>query len=788
LCFIDLVDRLLHSPLNNLYKYKIIASFRRIFRLEKCKPKMVMDFPLNRRNIIAALRFAPTILLCAISLNGQVSVLTYHNDLSRTGQNLNETILTPTRVSSGQFGKLFSEAVDGQVYAQPLYMAAVNIPGKGLHNVVFVATEHDSVYAFDADRDAAAPLWHANFTNFALGVTAAPADSLACNVIMPEVGITGTPVIDPATGTLYVVAMTLEQFGQTYVQRLHALDVATGAEKPGSPVEIQASMAGTGDGNTMVRFNPRFYKQRSGLLLLNGVVYTAWSSHCDAGNYHGWVVGYNAETLQQVSVYTSTPNWYAGSFWQGGAAPAADADGNIYVVSGNGTFDADRGGSDLGESIIKLSTIPGLSVADYFTPFNADLLSEKDMDLGSSGALLLPDAAGTPAHPHLLVSGSKEGRIYVLDRDKMGHFQPGSDSQIVQSLPAAVGPVFGIPVYFNNTVYFAGKGDVVKAFSISNGLLSEKPVSQSVGPVPYLGLVPSISANGSTNGILWTIDSSAQLHAFDALNLRNELYHASVGSYVKFSTPTIANGKVYVGTMNSLVVFGLLNSGAGTVDSIVNAAGFQPGPVAPGSIVSVFGSKLAPSVASAQTLPLPTSLEGTSIRVNGVPSPLYYVSPTQVNAQIPYEVSTGPATVILSIGANVLPPVALTIQPSAPGLFLLGQNRALVQNQDGSINGPGHPATPGSIVTAYLTGQGPLDLPVPSGSAAPPDPLIGAAAQVTATLGGQTGEVTFAGMTPGLVGVFQVNLRIPALAPGDYPLAVAVGRAMSNAALISVGG
>jgi uncharacterized protein (TIGR03437 family) len=747
-----------------------------------------MDFPLNRRNIIEALRFAPTILLCAISLNGQVSVLTYHNDLSRTGQNLNETILTPPKVSSGQFGKLFSAAVDGQVFAQPLYMPGVNIPGKGLHNVVFIATEHDSVYAFDADRDAAGPLWRASFLNFALGVTAVPADSLACNVIMPEVGITGTPVIDPATGTLYVVAMTLEQFGQTYVQRLHALDVTTGAEKPGSPVEIQASMAGTGDGNTMVRFNPRFYKQRSGLLLLNGVVYTAWSSHCDAGNYHGWVIGYDAETLQQVSVYTSTPNWYAGSFWQGGAAPAADANGNIYVVSGNGTFDAERGGSDLGESIIKLSTTKGLAVADYFTPFNADLLSEKDMDLGSSGALLLPDEAGSPAHPHLLVSGSKEGRIYVLDRDKMGHFQPGSDSQIVQSLPGAVGPVFGIPAYFNNTVYFAGKGDAVKAFPISNGLLSEKPLSQSVGPVPYLGSVPSISANGSTNGILWTIDSFAQLHALDASNLKNELYHGSVGSYVKFSTPTIANGKVYVGTMNNLVVFGLLNSGAGTVDAIVNAAGFQPGPVAPGSIVSVFGSNLAPSVATAQTLPLPTSLGGTSIRINGVPSPIYYVSPTQINAQIPYEVSAGPATVILSVGLNVLPPVALTIQPSAPGLFMLGQDRALVQNQDGSLNGPGHPATPGSIVTAYLTGQGPLDLPVPSGSAASSDPLIGAAARVTAMIGGQNAEVTFAGMAPGMVGVFQVNLRIPVFAPGDYRLAVGVGGAMSNAALISVGG
>jgi uncharacterized protein (TIGR03437 family) len=327
----------------------------------------------------------------------------------------------------------------------------------------------------------------------------------------------------------------------------------------------------------------------------------------------------------------------------------------------------------------------------------------------------------------------------------------------------------------------------VKAFSFSHGLLSEKPVSQSVSPVPYLGLVPSISANGSTNGILWTIDSAAQLHAFDASNLRNELYHGSVGSYIKFSTPTIANGKVYVGTMNSLVVFGLLDSGAGIVDAIVNAAGFQPGPLAPGSIVSIFGYNLAPSVASAQSVPLPTSLEGTSIRVNGVPSPIYYVSPTQVNAQIPFEVATGPATVIVSVGLNVLPSLALTIQPSAPGLFMLGQNRALVQNQDGSTNGPDHPATPGSIVTAYLTGQGALDLPVPSGSAAPPDPLIGAALRVTAMIGGQNANVTFAGMTPGLVGVFQVNLRIPVLAPGDYPLAVEVGSAISNAALITVG-
>ena len=746
-----------------------------------------MNFPLNRRIQNKALRVGLPTLFFALSLNGQVSVLTYHNDLARTGQNLYETILTPSRVTSGQFGPLFSALVDGQVYAQPLYMQSLNIPGKGLHNVVFVATEHDGVYAFDADRKADAPLWYVNFTNPALGITTAPADSLACSVISPEVGITGTPVIDPATGTLYVVAMTLEQFGQVYVQRLHALDVATGAEKPASPVEIEASVTGTGDGNTLVRFSPRFYKQRSGLLLMRGVVYTAWSSHCDAGNYHGWMIGYDAKTLQRVSAYTSTPNWFAGSFWQGGAAPGADADGNIYVVSGNGTFDADRGGSDLGESVIKLSTVQGLSVADYFSPFNANQLSEKDMDLGSSGALLLPDSAGTAAHPHLLVSGSKEGTIYVLDRDNLGHFQSGSDSQIVQSLRAAVGPLFGIPVYFNNTIFFAGKDDVIKVFSISNGLLSEKPVSQSVGPVPYLGSVPSISANGSSNGILWTIDSSAQLHAFDASNLGIELYRGNIGSYVKFSTPTIANGKVYVGTMNSLQVFGLVDSGLGSVDAIVNAADFQPGPVAPGSIVAVFGSQLAPTAASANGLPLPAVLEGTSMRVNGVPAPLYYVSPTQLDAQIPYEISAGLATVTISSAANLLPPLELAIQSTAPGLFVTGENRALVQNQNGATNGPNRRAAPGSVVTAYLTGQGPLDLPISSGRAAPSEPLIGAVAGVAATVGAQNAEVIFAGMAPGMVGVFQVNLRIPALPAGDYPLSVGIGPAISNAGLISVG-
>src|ERR1700722_2221079 len=256
---------------------------------------------------------ANSILMCALWWNCHVSVPTYHNDLARSGQNLDETVLTPASVSSGKFGQLFSYALDGQVYAQPLYLPGVVIPGKGIHNVVFVATEHDSVYALDADNYLAAPLWHVSFLNPTRGVLAASSADLGCGSIVPEVGITATPVIDPVSGSLYVVAMTEEPTSDGYAHRLHALDVTTGAEKPGSPVEIQASVPGQGDGTTTVHFRPWLYKERAGLLLLNGVVYTAWSSHCDAGNYHGWIIGYDARTLHQTAVYTSTPNWNAGS-------------------------------------------------------------------------------------------------------------------------------------------------------------------------------------------------------------------------------------------------------------------------------------------------------------------------------------------------------------------------------------------------------------------------------------------------------------------------------------------
>jgi uncharacterized protein (TIGR03437 family) len=720
------------------------------------------------------------VFLSVLSLSGQVNVLTYHNDLSRTGQNLSETILTPSSLRVGEFGQLFSDPVDGQVYGQPLYMWGLNIAGKGFHNVVFVVTEHDSVYAFDADNNTgsnAAPLWQASFINPAAGITSVPADNLGCNVITPEVGITSTPVIDPITGTLYVVAMTLESFGQTYVHRLHALDVQTGAEQPGSPVEIQASAPGTGDGNSTVTFQPWLYKERAGLLLLNGVVYTAWSSHCDSGNYHGWLIGYDAKTLQRVAVYTSTPNWEAGSIWQSGAAPAADANGNIYVVTGNGTFDAERGGGDLGDTVIKLATTNGLSVADYFTPFNADLLDIEDMDLGSSGALLLPDTAGTSQHPHLLVTGGKEGRIYLVDRDRMGHFSPGSDSQIVQSLPAAVGPLFGIPAYFNNTVFFGAKNDALKAFPISNGLLSEIPSSESTGAMPYLGSVPSISAHGTKDAIVWSIQPDA-LHAYDATNLASQLYSGSFGSYIKFSTPSIANGKVYVGTENSVAVFGLLKSPG--ISAIVNSAGNGAGAAAPGSIVSIYGTNLAAGAATASQNPLPKVLAGSRILINGLLAPLLSAGPTQINAQVPYEVPAGIATVVAIEGNSVSTPVALQIQETAPGIFA-------ALNQDGTVNGPAHRASPGSTLLVFLTGVGPTEPSLPTGVAAPAGQPVSAMAPLSASIGGQTAPVLAAGLEPGLVGVFTVTLRVPPQAPGNHPLVIQAGGVLSNSLAVNIG-
>ena len=716
--------------------------------------------------------------LAACPLAAQVSVLTYQYDVSRAGANLHETVLNPSNVNVSQFGKLFSDLVDGYVYAQPLYVPGVNIPGSGIHNVVYVATEHDSVYAFDADG-AGAPLWHASFLNPS-GVTTVPYQDTGCDQITPEIGITSTPVIDPQGGTLYTVAMTKES--GNYVHRLHALDITTGQERPGSPVTIQATYPGTGEGGSTLTFRAKDYKQRPGLLLLNGVVYTAWSSHCDLGQYHGWLIAYDAATLAQVSVYNSTPNGNEGSFWAGGAAPAADADGNIYVVTGNGDFNYASGGPNLGESYIKLSTSNGLAVKDYFTPFDYAPLNASDTDTGSAGVVLLPDSAGSAAHPHLMTGGGKEGGIYLLDRDHLGGLGSGSD-QVVQSIPAGIAALFGNPAYFNQAVYFCGANDNLKVFPIAQAQMTSLPSSASALSFGFPGCVPSISANGSTAGIVWILEASGALHAYGAANLAKELYNSTqnsardtLGGYVKNSVPAIANGKVYAGTTNSLAVYGLLNGGLQGM-AVTNAASGDRTAVSPGSIASLYGSGLAQSTAAAATFPLPLTLGGAAVTVNGTPAPLLYASAEQVNFQVPPQTSPGTATIAVTLNGSPAGATAVNVQPAAPGIFLIGQTAAAAIPAQVSAGG---------AVALFVTGLGATAPPVAAGAAAPLDTFSTTAAVVTATVGGQPATVFFAGLAPGFAGLYQVNLFVPQLPPGDYPVQISAGGADSNSAILSI--
>ena len=503
---------------------------------------------------------------------------TYHNDNARTGLNSQEVALAPASVNSARFGKLRSFPLDGQAIASPLYAAGVTIPGNGVHNVVYVATEHDSVYAFDADGSGATPLWQVSFINPAAAVTTVPAgDTGECCDIAPEIGITSAPVIDPATATMYVVAKTKEVVGSStnYVQRLHALDIGTGAEKFGGPVVITATVPGTGIGSNhgQLPFNSLLENQRTALLLNSGRVYMAFASHGDNQPYHGWVFAYSAATLQQVVALCVTANGEGAGIWQSGDGLASDAAGNIYFITGDGTFDANTGGSDYGDSYVKIG--PDGAVLDYFTPANQATLDSGNIDLGAGGPMLLPDQPG--AHPHLLVSAGKNGSIDLVNRDSMGHYNAtGGDSQIVQTLPNIF--PFGTPepgnysaaTYFNGTVYFSPVADNLQAFTLTNGLLSTSATSRSPEIYPYPGGTTSISSNGTTNGIVWAIQvngtsAPAVLRAYDATNLGIELYSSDQNTTrdgldpaAKFTAPLIANGKVFVTSSGRLTVYGLL--------------------------------------------------------------------------------------------------------------------------------------------------------------------------------------------------------------------------------------
>ena len=513
------------------------------------------------------------LLLCGSLCAAQVAVTTYHNDNYRSGSNTQEVSLTPTSVSQQTFGRVNVFPVTGYVYAQPLYVPNVVIGGVS-HNVVFIATEHDQVYAFDARTGA--QLWHTSLLrspSALMLVTPVSSSDVNCGDLVPEIGITGTPVIDTANSTMYLVAkykvQDLTTHTTTFHQQIHGLSLQNGIERQ-PPREISATYPGTGGGSQggVLTFDPLVEAQRTGLMLLNGKVYVSWASHCDGGNYHGWLMAFTEGTLALSKVYVDTPNGYEGGFWGSGAAPAADSSGSVYSTSGNGDFSANSGGSDYGDSVVRLNPTQ-LTVSDYFTPWDQQTLDDNDSDFGSGGTLLLPDQAGG-SHPHLLIQVGKEGTIDLIDRDNMGHWQSGSDSQIVQTMPYAIGGLWSSPAFWNNSVYFGGYNDELKAYAFNpqTQLLSTGPTSQSPEEFYFPGPTPSITSNGTNNGIAWVIQGDgtyAVLRAYSATNLGNELYNSEqnsgrdrAGLPVKFTVPTVADGHVFVGTQNQVAEYGLL--------------------------------------------------------------------------------------------------------------------------------------------------------------------------------------------------------------------------------------
>ncbi|HKW63368.1 MAG TPA: hypothetical protein VJN89_12545 [Candidatus Acidoferrum sp.] len=512
-----------------------------------------------------------SIALGASGAAAQVTTSQYDN--LRSGATLNEKTLTPRNVSPTQFGKLGAFKVDGAVYAQPLFVPAVEIPAKGTHDVLFVATEHDTIYAFDAYRPNDAPLWQVSLLDKKLDEETVGSRDVQCPFIQPEVGITSTPVIDLQSGTLYVLARSMIGHwfkDNEYFQRLHALAITTGAEKFGGPVQITASVRGKGDGSTKgeVRFDALRENPRAALLLVNNVVYLSWGSSCDVDPYHGWVMAYDAQTLAQKAVLNVTPDGSEGGIWGSDTGLGADANGNVYVATGNGTFDAASGGRDYGDSLLKLM-LDGSSmvVRDYFTPFNQAQLNDADADLGSSGPTLLPDQPGT--HRHLLLQPGKGAMIYVIDRDQMGQFRAEGDA-VVQRIRTAGGG-YGAMAYWNANVYFACSGDSLRNYALENGQLKLRSSSSMKFDNP--GATPSVSADGNKNAIVWAIATktwngparSAVLYGFDVSNLSEPIYTSEqnsqrdrAGMATRFVIPIVVNGHVYFGARDEVEVYGLL--------------------------------------------------------------------------------------------------------------------------------------------------------------------------------------------------------------------------------------
>lgn len=623
--------------------------------------------------ILVAFAIDPSV---SYGANPLVHVLTQHNDAGRSGANLNDVFLNTGNVRPGQFGKLFTRTVDGQIYAQPLYVSNVGFPDGTARNVVIVATMHNSVYAFDADDPASSvPIWQVS-----LGPSIPVPDPTFGYRYGPffditvEVGALSTPVIDLSTQTIYLDAATKEPSGQsyTYRHRLHALDLLTGVEKFGGPIVVAGSVPGTGAGSSggVVTFDPHQQMQRPALLLSNGLVYIAYGSYADTDPYHGWVFAYNPGTLQTVAVYCTTPNAGEGAIWQSGEGLAADGSGRLYMITANGDFDGDTGGTDLGDSFVELSE-GSLAVVDWFTPYNQATLAQNDLDLGSAGALLLP---GT----NYVTGGGKQGKLYLLDRGRMGHFHAGGDTQIVQSFQATNGEIFGSPVYWNGPggpfIYIWGTNDPIKQFRLDRQTLLFQTTPYAAGPIaiPWPGGFLSVSANGvqAGTGILWTLRSvsgAGVLEAYDASNVAIQLWNSQlqpgdgVGSFAKFCPPTVANGKVYVATFSKqLDVYGLLAA----------APSYASSPESPGGTIDVGTAVVGSTVSTSLTIDNLGSarLTASNPTLGGPNAADFSLS----GARFPFDILVGGPSRAITISctpsANGARSATLTLSNNDPGL------------------------------------------------------------------------------------------------------------------------
>ena len=732
------------------------------------------------------------------AVRAQVDVLTANYDNNRTNANLNEGLLNTNNVNPTQFGKLWAYPVDGQVYAQPLYVHSLNMPGKGALNVLYVATMHNSVYAFDADaKSGTAPLWQVNLGS--------PVDPASFNIagaapytdILNEVGILSTPVIDRAGNTIYVVNDTLTSGSAAFY--LHALELTTGSEKLSGPVQIQATVPGSGWGGTGDAVNgelpllPAFHLQRPGLLLANGSVYAGFGSHGDYVPWHGWIVAYNAaDVQQQTAVFNTTPSTAGSAIWQGGRGLAADSNGQIYCSTGNGNYD---GIVSWGETVLRLT--PGLSIVDWFTPAEYAAWTEEDMDFGSNGPILVPGTS-------LLIASGKAGVVALIDRTDMGH--QALDTDAVQTFTAVSNSQFAIfnAALWNRTdgpiLYIWGNDQVLREFQMQNGAFNTTPLainSSDPNALPFAGMTVSSNAFVPGSGIFWatsviddTLPAAGTLHAFDAMNVGHELWNSdmqgnrdTLGNFGKFANPTVVNGKVYAPTASNLVnVYGLLSVPG--ITSVVNSASFSSTAIAPGELISIFGNSIGPAVPSGPALASPTmlatSIGGLTVSFEGNPAPLLYVSAGQINAVVPFAVAGKQTTAMqVSVAGGAAFTATLPVSAAAPAMFAISASgQGAILNGNYSVNSAVNAAARGSWISIFATGTGALSPAVADGTLVSATNLPVSVAPVSVTIGGQPAAVSYQGGAPGLVaGAMQINAQVPAgVTPGAaVPVTISAG-------------